>query len=391
MTNILEANTPSEDDTDEDYFWNYVHQLAMNAWKNDPLLNHFYHPTGFIMAACGDDAYEHCLEYARSEQEKLITLKTKEDFHATMPHGVLTGSFPGWRGFWKQEGAGWVFASGALRVMHAEAVRLGVKFITGSPEGRVQSLLCNASNDRVRGALTEDGIQHQASKTILAAGANSDLLLDFGKQLRPTAWTLAHIPMSSAEAERYKDLPVLYGVDRGFFIEPDLERHEIKICDEHPGYCNFIQEDGDMRSIPFAREQIPKEAEKRMRRLLQETMPQLADRAFSYARICWDADTPDRLFLIDKHPELDGLIVAAGGSGHGFMTSPAVGILVAHILEDRIESRIQKMMRWRPETSRNRDWWDAQYRFGAEGKVMDFRSVTEWTNIGEDEVGRMLD
>jgi len=380
------ANEPSEDDDDDDFFWNRIHQLAMGAWKHDPLLKKFYHDTGFIMAACGDDAFEHCLDYARSEKTELIPLETKEDFYSTMPVDVLTGEFPGWRGFWKRGGAGWVFASGALKAIQSEAVRLGVKFITGSPEGKVESLLPSPYTDGVVGAITADGVKHRALKTILAAGASSDLLLDFKKQLRPTAWTLAHIPMSADEVERYKDLPVLYGVDRGFFIEPDFENHEIKICDEHPGYCNFVPDGDDIRSIPFARQQIPKEAELRMRRLLNETMPQLADREFTFARICWDADTVDRKFLIDEHPDLNGLILAVGGSGHGFMTSPAVGILVADILEGKSEDRIRKMMRWRPETSEKRDWWDTQNRFGAEGKVMDLRTVTEWTNIGESEL-----
>jgi sarcosine oxidase/L-pipecolate oxidase len=268
--------------------------------------------------------------------------------------------------------------------MHSEAIRLGVEFVTGPAEGKVESLLRNSCHQVVLGARTADGAEHRASRTVLAAGASSDLLLDFQKQLRPTAWTLAHLRLSSEEAEKYKNLPVLYGVDRGFFIEPDFENGEMKICDEHPGYCNFTKVNGELRSIPFARHQIPKEAESRMRRLLQETMPQLAERSFSFARICWDADTVDRVFLIDIHPELENLIVAVGGSGHGFMTCPAVGVLVADILEGKLDERIHNMIRWRPEISENRDWWDTQNRFGAEDKVMDFHSVGEWTRIGEE-------
>ena len=148
-----------------------------------------------------------------------------------MPEGVLQGDFPGWRGFWKKEAAGWVFASGALRAMHKEAVRLGVQFVTGSMEGRVGELLYSPDKNAVLGARTTDGVEHKAQQTILSAGANSDLLLDFERQLRPTAWTLAHIPLSAEEAEQCRNLPVLYGVDRGFFIEPDVERHEMKLCD----------------------------------------------------------------------------------------------------------------------------------------------------------------
>lgn len=50
-----------------------------------------------------------------------------------------------------------------------------------------------------------------------------------------------------------KDLPVPFNVGRGFFIESDASNHEMKICDEHPGYCNFVRVDGELRSVPFAR------------------------------------------------------------------------------------------------------------------------------------------
>lgn len=379
-----EANEPSQDDTDEDFFWHRVHQIAMKAWKHDELFKPFYHPTGFIDAAVSDDAYQRCVEYADGEGANLMALSTKEDFQRTMPDGVLQGDFSGWRGFWKQGGAGWVFASGAMKAMHAEAVELGVQFVTGEPEGSVENLLYSHDAKTILGARTLDGTDHTAKHTILSAGANSDRLLDFKNQLRPTAWTLAHIPLSKEEAALYKDLPVLYGVDRGFFIEPDAEKHEMKLCDEHPGYINPIIEDGKFRSVPFARHQIPAEAESRMRLLLRETMPQLAERKFSFARICWDADTVDRRFLIGRHPDVENLVVAVGGSGNGFMTSPAIGVLVADVLENNgeIEERVRKMLRWRPETAVNRDWWDSQGRYGANGKVMDLREVKEWTRIG---------
>ncbi|KAH6859984.1 hypothetical protein AA0119_g12060 [Alternaria tenuissima] len=378
-----ESNEPSDSDSEEDFFWNRLTQLAMQAWKTDPLFSPFYHDTGFIMAAVGDEAFERCIEYAKGEKTLPVALNTKHDFQRTMPEGVLQGDFPGWRGFWKKEAAGWVFASGALRAMHKEAVRLGVQFVTGSMEGRVGELLYSPDKNAVLGARTTDGVEHKAQQTILSAGANSDLLLDFERQLRPTAWTLAHIPLSAEEAKQCRNLPVLYGVDRGFFIEPDVERHEMKLCDEHPGYINpVIDDNGEMHSIPFARQQIPKEAASRMRLLLSETLPQFAERDFSFARMCWDADTVDRIFLIDKHPDLQHLTVAVGGSGNGFMACPAIGSLVADLLEDKSEEKMRKAMRWRPEICVKRDWWDAQGRYGADGKVMDIRQVKEWTTAG---------
>lgn len=78
-------------------------------------------------------------------------------------------------------------------------------------------------------------------------------------------------------------------------------------------------------SVPFAKHQIPKEAEERARGFLRETMPHLADRPFSFARICWCADTPNRAFLISKHPEYPSLVLGCGASGHGFCHIPVIG------------------------------------------------------------------
>lgn len=296
-----------------------------------------------------------------------------------MPVGVLTGNFPGWRGGFKRKGAGWVFARGALVSAYREAARLGVKFITGA-SGDVKKLVIE--NGDVVGVETADGSKHFAETVILAAGAAAPSLLDMKDQLRPTAWTLAHIKMTAEECALYKNLPVLFNLESGFFMEPDEENGELKICDEHPGYCNWTTtSSGTKASVPFAKHQIPKEAEERVRGFLRDTTPQLADRPFSFARICWCADTPDRKFLIDRHPDFKSLVLAVGGSGHGFMHITSVGGLIADAMERVLDGKLKQAFRWRPETAVGRDWSDVQQRMGGPNKVMDFGTVTEWTDI----------
>lgn len=307
-------------------------------------------------------------------------LNSAEDFRKTMPEGVLTGEFPSWKGVFKSTGAGWVHARKALISAAKEAERLGVKFVTGSPQGAVIGLIYE--NGDIAGAETADGKEHRAVRTILAAGAGSNELFDFKDQLRPTAWTLAHIQMTPEETKLYKDLPVLFNVEKGFFMEPDEDRHELKICDEHPGYCNWTKRsDGRLKSLPFAKQQIPKEAEDRTREFLRESMPHLAERPLTFARICWCADTPDRNFLIDTPPNYASLTVAVGGSGHGFMHMPSVGGLIVDSMEGKLNGKFKKAFRWRPETAINRDWNDTQDRYGGPNKVMDFNDVKEWTNL----------
>lgn len=353
------------------------------GFQEDPVFKPHFHDVGYVIAAFSPDGLQSIERRNRENGIDIIELDDPEDFRKTMPPGVLTGPMPGWKGYWRKKEAGWVHARNALLSAVTEAKRLGVNFIGGYPQGQVVRLLHGADGDVV-GVRTADGKQHLASRVILAAGANADQFLDFKKQLRPTAWTLAHIRMSPEEAKLYRNLPVLFNADQGFFMEPDEDKHEMKICDEHPGYCNWIyRADGERRSVPFARHQIPVESAERVRGLLWATMPQLAERPFSFARICWCADTVDRNFLIDYHPDHPSLLLAVGASGRGFSHIPSIGGFIVDRLEGKLNERIADAVRWRPEQAVNRNWDDTQSRFGGPYKVMDFQKVTEWTNIQE--------
>lgn len=301
-----------------------------------------------------------------------------------MPEGILTGDFPGWKGWWHKSNAGWIHAKKAMLSAYKEAERLGVTFKTSSPQGDVLAL--EYENGDVVGARTADGVVHRADHIILSAGAASDRLLDFENQLRPTAWTLSHIRMTAEEANAYRNLPVLFNIAKGFFMEPDEDKHEMKICDEHPGYINWVSDPlhpGEKRSVPFAKHQIPLAAEARARDFLNDTMPHLASRPLAFARICWDADTVDRAFLIDRHPEYQSLLVAVGGSGNGAMQMPTIGGFIADALEGRLRAELSRVVRWRPEIAVRRDWRDTQDRFGGPGRVMDLQNVgvDGWTDV----------
>jgi sarcosine oxidase/L-pipecolate oxidase len=359
-----------------------VRVQATEAWLNDPVFNGHYHETGYIIAASKPENVKMLYETERPTRERgFVELCDAEAFRKTMPFGVLTGDLPNWHGWYKASGAGWTHARNALTAAAMEAERLGARLICGSPNGKVTELVLGGDRE-VLGAKTADGEFHRADRTILCAGANAPQLLDMQDQLRPTAWTLAHIKMSAEEARLYKDLPVLFNVERGFFMEPDEDNFELKICDEHPGYCDWIADPktGHLASVPFERQGIPRESEEGVRAFLRETMPHLSTRPFSFARICWCADTPDRAFLISPHPEHANLILAVGGSGHGFMQIPVIGKYIADCLEGQLDPRMATAWRWRPETAVNRAWKDTQGRFGGSNTVRDFQDVKEWTD-----------
>ncbi|BDD56207.1 hypothetical protein MPDQ_005624 [Monascus purpureus] len=364
---------------------------AMDAWFNDPLFKPFYHDTGLLMSACTETGMKRLGVRVRpgDKDENMVEMSTPEEFRKLAPSGVLRGNFPGWKGYFTRSGAGWAHARDALVAAAREAQRLGVKFVAGSPHGKVITLIFE--NNDVKGAVTADGKIWRADRTILCAGASAGQFLDFKQQLRPTAWTLAHIRLEPHERPLYKNIPIIFNIEKGFFFEPDEERGEIKMCDEHPGYTNMepTPDGSSLASIPFERTQIPKECETRMRALLRETMPQLADRPFSFARVCWCADTPNREFIIDQHPQHPSLILGCGASGRGYKYLPSIGSLIVDTLEGKVSSRIREVVKWNPEGAVNRNWKDTLGRFGGPNEVMDFHNVKEWTHLKERNISKL--
>ena len=386
INKILDLNRDSGGTDDERHASRVLYDAVMRGWTKDEVFKQYLHDTGMIIAASSPEGIEHVKTEEGCEGPEWTPLVGKEDFQACMPKGVLTGEFPGWKGWWKKagSGAGWVQARKAMESAAAEAKRLGVAFVAGD-SGDVVELIQEDAD--IRGVRTKDGRTRLAQRTILCAGANAAQLLEFRDQLLPKAWTLAHIKLTPEELKLYSDLPVLFNCERGFFMEPDEDLHELKICDEHPGYCNWVangsgeRRDDGRWDVPFAKHQIPVKAEERVRLFLRETMPQLANRPFSFARICWCADTPDRQFLISQHPDHPSLVLGVGGSGHGYVYIPAIGGFIVDAMEGRLDEVLAQTYRWRPPE--HRDWHDLQGRYGPKGSnhVMDLQDVKDWTEI----------
>ncbi|KAI1056224.1 hypothetical protein LB507_002241 [Fusarium sp. FIESC RH6] len=377
---------PDNKGDSEDDIWQALTHAQAQGWLHDPVFKPFCHDTGFVVSASTPKAIKAVIEDEVGDKiDEFTPLNTAEEFRKTMPEGVLTGDFPGWKGFYRSSGSGWVHARKAMTAAFEESERLGVKFITGSPQGEVESLIFEDGD--VKGAKTVDGKEHRADRTILSAGASAERFLDFENQIRPTAWTLGHIQMTPEEAKLYKNLPVLFNINKGFFMEPDEDLHQLKMCDEHPGYVNWVEKPGAKfpQSVPFAKHQIPLEAESRMKGFLRDIMPHLADRPLVHARICWCADTFDRNFLITYHPRHPSLVIASGDCGTGYKHITSIGKYISDCMEGTLEERFVKFWKWRPE--KFTEFWgnDTLDRFGADDTIMDLpKSETEgWTDIKE--------
>ncbi|GME83209.1 unnamed protein product [Ambrosiozyma monospora] len=196
--------------------------------------------------------------------------------------------------------------------------------------------------------------------------------------LASKCYTLAHVKLTHEEAVKYKDCPVIFNCERGFFFEPD-ENNEIKICNEFPGYTN-LNENGE--SIPFYANEIPLEAAKDIRKYLKETMPELSEKPFVKTKICWITDSPDRELIITTHPDHGNLVIGSGDSGESFMIMPVIGKYIGKVVTEGnagLSEEEQLAWRWRPETAAGRD--DIGGRYGGSGHVTDLKSIKEWVSV----------
>jgi len=67
---------------------------------------------------------------------------------------------------------------------------------------------------------------------------------------------------------------------------------------------------------------IPKRQVQILRHEFSKVFPRLAEeKDFMGTRLCWYTDTPDSNWLIDWHPEMQGLLLATAGCGHAFKVS----------------------------------------------------------------------
>lgn len=107
---------------------------------------------------------------------------------------------------------------------------------------------------------------------------------------------------------------------RGYYGFPNLERRGLKVaCDVHGPA--FDPDNGDRV--------VSAETIEAARSYLMERFPALANAPIVDSRVCQYENTSNGDLMLDRHPDLENVWIAGGGSGHGFKHGPAVGEYMA--------------------------------------------------------------
>lgn len=373
--------------TVESEFYSELAEEALQMWRSDPVFKPAFHEVGIVYGACGEEAVPEINKRIATLKKKGVEfceLNSPADFakYVKEPNSsidnslkglTLDGRFKDWKGYFQKNMCGWTYAALALNNAANECKERGANFIVGSAEELM------FTDDKCTGVRTYTGEIYDADIVVICAGANSTKLLDFGGQLLAKCWTVGHIRLTPEEAESLKGCPVVLNLDQGFFFEPDKD-NDLKFCNEFPGYINM--DTSTNTSIPIFRNQIPVEAEKQMRKFLRQVYPEIAERPFNVAKICWCTDTPDRHFLITKHPKYSNLVLGTGDSGQGFKYMPIIGKYISQVILEGCSSLGEfksKAWSWRQEQAENRDILARQGRFGGTNIIKDLKEIDAWT------------
>ncbi len=293
----------------------------------------FFHETGVLMisrASLEDGGFEH---------DSLESLRRRGHSPERLDAEAIARRYPAWGG--RSFVDGFYHAHGGLAesatVVSWLAARAASAGIEVHQRESVETLL--VKGDGVHGVRTRGGREVRAGAVVLAAGAwSSTLLPDLRPEIRATGHPVFHLQPSDPGLFEPSRFPVFTAdvAQTGYYGFP-LHRD---------GFVKIARHGAGRPVDPGTPGEPTADDLEDLRSFLSGALPALANAPVSYSRVCAYADTPDGDFWIAPDPQRAGLVVAGGGSGHGFKFAPVLGGLIADAVEGRTSQWLERF-RWR--------------------------------------------
>jgi monomeric sarcosine oxidase len=279
-----------------------------------------FHETGVLWLGGDNDAQlrstasvlKHCKirfeEFDRDALEKRYPQVSFED--------VKTGIL--------ERHSGVLMARRAVAAVVEEAVKLGAEY-------RRAQILKPAGSGRQESVATSHGERILAGEFVFACGAWLGKLFPevLGSRIFPSRQEVFFFGLPGGDTRFAPPaLPTWLFQQDLFYGMPDIESRGLKIA--YDGHGERVDPDTESRIVsPVMRE--------RVRAYVALRFPDLKDAPIVETRVCQYENTSSGDFLIDRHPGMENVWFAGGGSGHGFKHGPAVGEYVTGRLLDRIQ------------------------------------------------------
>ena len=168
-------------------------------------------------------------------------------------------------------------------------------------------------------------------RMVVAAGPwMGRLVPEIGENLLTTRQQMAFFRPEDSRMFEHGAMPVWsnHPVEEGWYGFPLLSDGTVKIAMDLHG--DSVDPDVERDATPDFVESV--------REFVADRMPELAKGQMVGARAFLYTNTPDGHFVIDWAPGSERIMVAGGGSGHGFKFGGAIGEVIADALENKPNS-----------------------------------------------------
>ena len=221
--------------------------------------------------------------------------------------------------------SGVLMARRAVALVAEAAQRLGVEY-------RVGQIAEPRGSGAISAVTTNSAERIEADTFVFACGAWLGKIFPriLGTRIFPSRQEVFFFGVPTGDARFAPPaLPTWLFQEDEIYGMPDLEGRGLKIAVDRHG----ARVDPDTQSR-LASEERAEEA----RRFVEQRFPALRGAPIVETRVCQYENTWNGDFLIDRHPEMENVWFAGGGSGHGFKHGPAVGAyVVERILGGAVE------------------------------------------------------
>jgi sarcosine oxidase len=224
----------------------------------------------------------------------------------------------GWEAVLEPE-AGWIDVDAALGTGLGIASRAGADVRTNT---RVQDWSWTGTDFVLQ---TSDGA-FVARRLIVTAGAwVSRVLADLQLPLSVLRKVLVWV-----DPVHDQPLPVFASESHFFYGFPNVGGRGVKLAIHWTGGAPAADLENPVTEATADEIRPVVEAAAELMPTLTGRLPDALERVIR-SKTCLYTMTPDEHFIVDRHPGLPGLIIAAGFSGHGFKFAPAIGEALADL------------------------------------------------------------
>jgi glycine/D-amino acid oxidase-like deaminating enzyme len=312
--------------------------LEWNEWFDEAL----YHQVGIAMLT------RQPMEAGEYEYENLQSLIQRGYQAERLGREAIQKRFPAFAGSdlvdgYYYDGSGYVESGRVVAALLQKAQQAGATVFSSHAVREVLS-----ESGRVQGVRTLEGETFRAGQVVVAAGAWTPYLVT---ELRPYMHSVG-MPVFHLRP----DNPELFAAPNFTVFSADVTRTGWYGFPLHPreGVVKIAHHGRGIPVHPTNDERVVTEHETTLlRESLASLIPLLAEAPITYTRRCLYCDTLDENFWIDCHPTINGLVVAAGGSGHAFKFGPLLGGWIADVVEGKDNPDLAKFS-WRelsPDTT----------------------------------------